>query len=125
MVEAAQGKCCEFVINSEIYGQPVEFDQKEGDMISLRLPENKFCIAVSELGCASQAQMVAGYRPINGAIVTKAQAKKLNFRLWNLAELQNHAGYTTFCHKSGGSTLLLDIILCILLLNVAQYIRTG
>ena len=72
MVEAEQGKCCEFAIISEIYGQPVEFDQKEGDMISLRLPENKFCIAVSELGCASQAQMVAGYRPINGAIVTKA-----------------------------------------------------
>ena len=29
-----QVKCCKLAINSEIYGQPVEFDQNGGDMIS-------------------------------------------------------------------------------------------
>ena len=46
MIKAAEGKCCKFVFNSEIYGQPKEFDQKGGDMILLRLPENKFTLTL-------------------------------------------------------------------------------
>ena len=75
MIKAAEGKCKKLEINSEIYGQLVEFDQKGGDMMSLTLSENKFSsIALDSLKAWKLFRWKAGQERV--AIAKTAQNER-------------------------------------------------
>ena len=103
MIKTAEDKFCKLVINSEIYGHPVTFDQKGFDMISLRLPENKFrSIILDSLKVWKLFRWKAGQEKV--AIVKTAQ----NERCGTLGKNRSDRGFLRCSEKAISFSLKQD-----------------